>query len=78
MTHVEAATSLTFVLNVQHKNYSDTSWSALGSFANITATGVATKDLSAIKEEVRFSYTFTGGVLGDFLHGLIGVPVWRP
>jgi len=43
VTHIRAATSLTLVIGIEHKNEDDTTWAGLGTFANITAAGVATK-----------------------------------
>jgi hypothetical protein len=63
---------------VEHKNVEDTSWATADSFAVITATGLATKDISSLKEEIRFAFTFSGGSAGDFFHVIVPAPAWRP
>jgi len=78
VTHLAAASSLTLVILVQHKNEDETTWGSLGSFSNITAIGVASKDLTDIKEQVRLCFTFTAGAQGDFVHMVIAAPAWRP
>ena len=53
-------------VSVDHKNTEDTSWTALGAFAGISTTGVSTKYLSGIKEQIRFAVTFgAGSAAGD-------------
>ena len=62
---------------VEHKNEEDTTWSSAGTFAGISATGVATKDISSLKEELRFAFTPTG-TDGDAFHVIVAAPAWRP
>ncbi|MHC4490398.1 MAG: hypothetical protein ACYTDU_02070 [Planctomycetota bacterium] len=68
----------TLVVTVDHKNVEDTSWSTAGTFSNISATGVATKDISSLKEELRFAFTFAAGTVQDFFHVIVPAPAWRP
>lgn len=68
----------TMVVTVEHKNVEDTSWSTAGTFSNITTTGLATKDISGLKEEIRFAFTFTAGSAGEFFHVIVPAPAWRP
>ena len=75
-THV--ADSPTFVVTVQHRNEEDTSWTDLGAFSNITATGTSTKDLTGIKELVRLKFTFTSTDAADAVHIIVPGPAWRP
>jgi len=76
-THVRGGLNLHAF--VQHKNREDASWASAGGFAVITAAGVATLDLSSLKEEIRFSFTFSGsGALGAFFRVFIPPPAWRP
>ena len=70
--------SPTLVVLVEHKNVDDTSWATAATFSNITATGVSTIDGSALKEELRFKYSFSGGSSGDFVHLVVAPPAWRP
>ena len=66
------------VITLEHKNHDETAFTAAGTFANITAAGVATKDFTDLKEELRLVYHFTTGSAGDFLHIVVGTPAWRP
>jgi hypothetical protein len=76
-THVSSGLTLDAV--VQHKNREDTSWTNAGTFSGITAAGVSSLDLSSLKEEIRFSFTFSGsGALRDFFRVFIPPPAWRP
>jgi len=66
--------SMTLVAKLQHRNFEDTSWSDAGTFSDIDATGVWTKTVSDLKEELRFAFTFTtptGGV-----HVILPEPTW--
>ena len=64
-------------LEVEHKNTEDTTWTSVGTFTSITTLGVATKDISGLKEELRFKFTLTG-TDGDAFNLLIAEPAWRP
>src|SRR5210317_1293862 len=76
VTH-KIGTSPSLAVSIEHKNEDDTSWAAAGAFTAITATGVASKDVSGLKEEVRFSFTPTG-TDGDAFHVVVAEPAWRP
>lgn len=67
----------TLVLEVEHRNAEDTSWSSAGS-TSTSATGVATLDVSSLKEELRLKFTFTSLVPGEFVHILVPAPMWLP
>ena len=64
-------------LEVEHKNTEDTTWTSAGTFTSITTLGVATKDISGLKEELRFKFTMTG-TDGDAFNLLVPTPAWRP
>ncbi len=68
----------TLVVAIQHKNADETSWGVAGTFSNITATGITTKDVSDLKEMIRLNYTFSAGSAGDFVHVIVPAPIWRP
>ncbi len=70
------APSLT--ITVEHKNIEDTAWTALGTFAAITSPGNYTKDLSPIKELVRFAYTTTAASGWEGFLVNMTAPAWRP
>jgi hypothetical protein len=75
-THKGGTPTLTVV--VEHKNVEDTSWGTADTFSAIAATGLATKDISGLKEELRFAFTFASGNLNDFFHVIVAAPAWRP
>ena len=76
-SHVRSG--LTLNVAIQHKNREDTSWTTAGTFSGITAVGVTTLDLSMLKEEIRYSFTYSGsGFRGDFFRVFIPPPAWRP
>jgi hypothetical protein len=76
VTHVSGSPIMG--VTVEHKNVEDTSWGTADSFANITGTGLATKDISGLKEEIRLAFTFSSGAAGNFFHVIVPAPVWRP
>lgn len=70
--------TLTFDVDVEHKNMEDTTWSSAGTFTGITATGVSVKDITGLKEEIRIKSSFSTGSAGDFVHVVVAEPAWRP
>jgi hypothetical protein len=70
--------SPTVAIDVEHKNYDDTTWASAGSFSSITTVGVHTKDLSGLKEELRVKYTPTSATNGDGCNMYMPAPAWRP
>ena len=69
----------TLLIDIQHKNSEDTSWSTLGTFTGITAAGTHTKDVSGIKEQMRLRFYFqTGDSAGDWFYVVPSSPAWRP
>ena len=64
-------------ISVETKNTEDTTWGVAASFTAITAAGVATKDVSALKEEVRLKFTMSG-TDGEAFNLLVPAPAWRP
>jgi hypothetical protein len=73
-THFASAGSV--VVTVEHKDFADVSWAAAGTFSSITGTGVETLAVSALKEEIRFKFSFVGGNPSGFLHALLAEPTW--
>ena len=76
VTH-KIGSSPSLAVSIEHKNEDDTSWTAAGAFTAITATGLASKDISGLEEECRFNFTPTG-TDGDAFHLVIAEPAWRP
>ena len=70
-------TSPSLAVTIEHKNADETTWTTAASFSAITATGVATQDISGLKEELRISYLPTGND-GEAFHVLVAEPAWRP
>lgn len=69
--------SPSLAVDVEHKNYDDTTWTSAGAFTAITAIGMAFKDISSLKEEIRIKFTPTG-TDGDGFNLLVPSPAWRP
>ena len=62
---------------IEHKNFEDTTWATAGSFSTITAAGIASKDATGLKEEIRIKFTATG-TDGEGFCMLMPEPAWRP
>ena len=76
VTHT-SGTSPSLAVVVEHKYEDDTAWGSAGSFAAITAAGIVpNKDISGLKEELRFSFLPTG-TDGDAFHVIVPAPAWR-
>jgi hypothetical protein len=64
---------------VEHRNTEDTTWTTLGSFSAVSATGAPTVDLTGCKEVMRFVYSFDGADAATAaVHFLMQAPSWRP
>src|SRR5262245_33879605 len=61
VTHRNGSPTLVFA--VEHKSPEDTNWTSAGS-TSVSSTGVATLDVSGLKEELRLKFTFSSGNLG--------------
>ena len=72
--------SVNFKVELEHKNSEDTTWTTLGTVASVSSTGTTSADLTGIKEECRFAYSFFGGspTPTDAAHFLVMAPAWRP
>ncbi len=67
------------VITVAHRNAEDTSFTDAGAFSAITAAGDYQKDLTGLKEIVRFRYDFDASDnASDGMHFLMQAPSWRP
>ncbi len=75
VTHVGGSPTMT--VEVQHKNYEETSWTGCGWFTNITATGVHLKDVTALKQQIRLAFSFAAGATGDFVAFRLLAAMWR-
>jgi len=71
-----SATSLT--VTVQHRTAEETTWTDAGTFTSITTIGLATKDISGLKELVRFKFLVNGSNVYDAVHVFVPPPSWRP
>jgi len=74
VSHI-SATSLT--VTVQHRTSEETTWSDAGTFTGLTAVGIGTKDISALKELVRFKFV-VAGASDTGVHVFVSPPSWRP
>ncbi|MGE0190463.1 MAG: hypothetical protein AB7T63_00330 [Planctomycetota bacterium] len=73
-----SGSSPTFECTVEHKNEEDTTFSSIGSFTSMTATGVHTLDVSGLKEQIRLSFAVGGGVATNTVYANVTAPMWRP
>ena len=74
----QVSSSGTLDIDVEHKNAEDTSFTTLGSFTQFSLAGVDTKDLTGIKEQVRFKCTIGGTQVYSAVHFNMLAPSWRP
>ena len=71
--------SPTLTITVEHRATDNPTWSTAGTFSNITAPGVATKDVTDLNELIRLTVAFAAGDdATDGAHLLIMPPSWRP
>ena len=72
-------TTPSLTIGVEHRNRDETSFVNASSFGAITNSGnPQTLDISALKEEIRFSYTLTAtNAWEGFLINILA-PAWRP
>ena len=70
--------SLAMTVTVEHKNHDETTWGVADTFASVGSVAGFTKDITGLKEEIRFAFTFTAGSGGEFYHVVIAEPAWRP
>lgn len=76
-TVLQLVGSPTLVVDVEHKNREDVSFSVLGSQSTIVA-GQFDVDLTGVKEEVRFAYKITATNAWEGVLLLMTRPTWRP
>ena len=76
VTHKRTTSGLVLLLSLEHKNLADTTWSTAGSFAAISTIGVATKDITGLKEILRWVAAFSNGSAGEFYWALF-TAAWR-
>ncbi len=65
-----------FLIQIEHKNRDDTSWSVVGGFASITLDGTYSADVAGIKELWRYKYTPNGGLAKDGMYIYSAPPQW--
>jgi hypothetical protein len=73
-----SGTSVSLECVVQHKNREDTSYTTAGTFASMTAAGLATLDVSGLKEEIRLAITVGGSAATNTVYAIVLPPMWRP
>ena len=67
-----------FNITVEHRDENSTTFETAGTFDAITAAGPDSKDITGLKQIVRFKYGFTGGNPEDGVHFIMQAPSWRP
>ena len=70
--------SPTFKITVEHRNEDETSFSTLGTFADITSAGTSQLEVQSIKQILRLKYEFDAGDdPSDGVHFIMQAPSWR-
>ncbi len=64
------------VVDIEHRNRSDTSWSTAGSFPGISSNATDSTQIAALKELVRYKFTFTAGNPEDGMYVIAATPQW--
>lgn len=73
----KTGTAISMGIELQHKNTDDTSWGSAGNFSAITTTGLKSLNVSGLKEQLRYAYTFSAGSDGDFYWAEFPAPMWQ-
>ena len=78
VTNCGGGGTITVNVDVQHRNRSDTSWTSAGTFTAITADGIYTKELSGLKELVRYAFNISGAGTSSYSGAQVfgGAPSW--
>ena len=72
-----AGTLPTIGIDIEHRDAIDDTWAVAASFTNITATGVASKAASNVKELVRLKVSFPAGSADAWCRiAFLMPPVW--
>ena len=66
------------IINVEHRNRDETSWSVILNLAVIDAIGTYSGYGVTLKEVLRYTYVFTGGVATTGAHLFVPEPQWTP
>jgi len=76
VTLIEGSSQL--VVDVEHKNESDTNFGTASTFSSISSAGTYSRDALNLLEQVRLKFTLSGGSSGDYAHVIVAPPAWRP
>jgi len=68
--------ALVLSVAIEHRNQEDTSWAVADTFTNIAADGVFSKEITGLKELLRFKFTYTAGAATDGAYVLASSPQW--
>ena len=75
----QVANSPKLTIDIETRNSEETTWTKVGSFAEISTVGAASVDLTGCKEILRFKYTFDETNGSDAtVQFLMQAPSWRP
>jgi hypothetical protein len=61
---------------IEHRNENENTWTTADNFTAITATGLATRNVSGLRDRVRLKFLFTAGPAASYARILILPPVW--
>jgi len=75
---LDAGSTPSFTIDVEHKNSDDVSWSNLATIGPVATPGLYDTGASGIKEQLRFKYTVGGANPYSAVHFNMLAPTWRP
>lgn len=65
-------------INVEHRNREETSWGVILNLAVVNADGTYSGYGTTLKEVLRYTYTFTGGMATTGARLCVPAPQWTP
>jgi hypothetical protein len=77
VTFHDAGGAPSITVTVEHRNANEATWSTAETFTAITAAGLATRDVSGLRDLVRLKVVFTAGPAASYARLLILPPVWE-
>ena len=72
VTHFKGTPTL--VITIEGRNDDEMAWGSMATFSDITAVGVASKDATDLKENLRLAFTYSAGSAGEWAAPAHGPP----
>jgi hypothetical protein len=77
VTFHDAGGAPSLTVTIEHRNENENTWTTAETFTAITAAGLATRDVSGLRDLVRLKFVFTAGPAASYVRFLILPPVWE-